>query len=102
MQESKDLNVTAQNLMRRIWGLFRLDDPQIGTVKAPDMIKNLEEAWRDWQYAKTYFNCVSDPDLIDHAIFYMGATEKKYVYLLKKAREKGINIDCFSFADKVG
>lgn len=102
MQEPKDLNGTAQNLIRRIWGLFRLDDPQAGTIKAPDMIESLEKARRDWHYAKTYFNCVSDPDLIDHAIFYMSATEKKYVYLLKKAREKGINIDCFSFADKVG
>lgn len=102
MRETRHLNEAVQNLIRKIWGLFRLDDSQIRPVKTPDMIENLEAAWRDWQFAKNYFNCVSDPDLIDHAVFYMGATEKKYVYLLKKAREKGINTDRFSFANRIG
>jgi hypothetical protein len=101
MRESKHLNGTFLNLIQKIWGVFRLDAPQISPVKAPDMIENLESAWRDWQYAKKYFNSVSDPDLIDHAIFYMGATEKKYVYLLKKAKETGVNIDRLSFASRV-
>ncbi len=59
----------------------------------PDLLQNLEMACREWKYAKLYFNCVNDPDLIDHAVFYMGATEKKYTYLLKQAREEGINIE---------
>jgi len=101
MWESKHVNGTIQNIIRKIWGVFRLDDPQIGSVKTPDMIENLEAAWRDWQYANNYFNSVSDPDLVDHAIFYMGATEKKYVYLLKKAKETGVNIDRLSFASRV-
>lgn len=104
MQSSKQPNRTNQwrSVIQRIWGLFRLDNPQIGPVKTPNMIDILEAAWRDWQYAKNYFDSVTDPDLIDHAIFYMGATEKKYVYLLKQAREKGINIERFSFANRVG
>lgn len=102
MRESKHVNGTILDIVRKFWGVFRLDDPKIGPVKAPDMIKNLEAAWRDWQHANNYFNSVTDPDLIDHAIFYMGATEKKYVYLLKKAKETGVNIDRFSFASRVG
>lgn len=85
----------------KIWGLFRLDDPLLGEVTAPDIMENLEIARREWQYAEAYFNSVQDPDLIDHAIFYMGATEKKYTYLLKKAKEKGVNIERFSL-DRVG
>ncbi|NLW55154.1 MAG: DUF2508 family protein [Firmicutes bacterium] len=31
---------------------------------------------------------MTEPDLIDHAIYTLGAAEKRYVYLLKKAREE--------------
>ncbi len=102
MHESKHINGTTQKLVQKIWGIFRLDDPGIGPLKKPDIIENLEAAWRDWQYAKNYFNSVSDPDLIDHAIFNIGATEKKYVYLLKQARENGINVEHFSFNNRNG
>jgi len=63
--------------------------------KRTGLLENLEQARREWKYAKLYFNCVMDPDLIDHAIFYMGATEKKYIYLLKRAREEGLNIESY-------
>ena len=104
MQESKRRSRATQNwrsAIGMIWGLFRLDGPQLGSYKTPDVLENLEAAWREWEYAKAYFNSVLDPDLIDHAIFYMGATEKKYTYLLKKAKEKGVNIERFSL-DRVG
>ena len=48
----------------------------------------VEEAKRDWQEARVYFNTVTDPELVDHAIYTLNAAEKRYVYLLKKAREE--------------
>ncbi|HHT04952.1 MAG TPA: YaaL family protein [Hydrogenispora sp.] len=48
----------------------------------------VEDAKKDWQEARAYFNTVTDPELIDHAIYALGAAEKRYVYLLKKAREE--------------
>jgi hypothetical protein len=75
-------------------GLFRLKNTR---EKLPDLIEDLEQAWREWKHARLYFNNVTDPDLIDYAIFYMGATEKKYIYLLKRAREIGMNIEGFEF-----
>lgn len=50
--------------------------------------KLIEEAKKEWQEARDYFNTVTEPDLIDHAIYTLGAAEKRYVYLLKKAREE--------------
>lgn len=61
------------------------------------LIDVLAEAQSEWKHAKIYFNNVTDPDLIDHAIFYMGAAEKKYIYLLKRARETGLYIEPYSF-----
>ena len=48
----------------------------------------IEEAKQDWQEARAYFNTVTEPELVDHAIYALGAAEKRYVYLLKKAREE--------------
>ncbi|HHU81829.1 MAG TPA: YaaL family protein [Firmicutes bacterium] len=50
----------------------------------------IEEAKRDWLAARNYFNAVTDPDLIDHAIYTMEAAEKRYAYLLRRAREDGL------------
>ncbi|HEY8463811.1 MAG TPA: YaaL family protein [Bacillota bacterium] len=61
------------------------------------LVKELQAAKEEWDYAKDYFNSVTDPDLIDLAIYYMGVAEKKYTYLLKKARESGASIERYSY-----
>lgn len=45
----------------------------------------VEKARRDWLAAQNEFNFVTDPQLIDHAIFSMQAAERRYVYLLRLA-----------------
>ncbi|WP_018248329.1 DUF2508 family protein [Orenia marismortui] len=47
----------------------------------------IEEAREEWQEARKYFNSVSDPDLIDHAIYLLEAAESRYSYLVKKKKE---------------
>lgn len=42
------------------------------------------ECWRD---SINYFENVSDPDLVDYAIFDMEANRRKYMIMLKKFRE---------------
>ena len=36
----------------------------------------------------SYFDQIVEPELVDHAIHAMVAAEKKYMYLLKKARQE--------------
>ncbi len=57
---------------------------------APALVDTVEQARREWQYAQNYYNSVSDSDLVDHAVYLMQAAEKKYMYLLKKARHEGV------------
>jgi len=57
----------------------------------PSLLDSVDKARQDWLTAKAYFDNVTDPDLVDHAIYGMDATEKKYVYLLKQARAEGLN-----------
>jgi hypothetical protein len=48
----------------------------------------VEDARREWLRAVSYFDQVVEPELIDYATFSLRAAERKYVYLLKKAREE--------------
>ncbi len=54
----------------------------------PTLPEMIEAARQDWLYAQQVYNNVSDDDLIDHAAYLIQAAEKKYVYLLKQARQQ--------------
>ncbi len=46
----------------------------------------LEKALAAWKDAQNYFNNVSDPDLIEFAIYEMKAAQHKYEYMIKCAK----------------
>lgn len=50
----------------------------------------VNKAKEEWQDAKKYFGEVTEPELIDHAIYRVEAAEKKFVYLLKVSQEEGL------------
>ncbi len=85
---------TVGNIFNGLIGPFRFKS---NSEQLPDLLEDLEHARLEWRHAHLYFNNVTDPDLIDYAIFYMGATEKKYVYLLKQARETGMDVQGYEF-----
>lgn len=55
-----------------------------------DWVAAVDQARRDWEQARRYFECVTDRDLVDQAIHLVLAAEKRYAYLLKQARMRGI------------
>ncbi|WPD19129.1 YaaL family protein [Thermaerobacter composti] len=55
-----------------------------------DWVAAIDQARRDWEQARRYFECVTDRDLVDQAIHLVLAAEKRYAYLLKQARLRGI------------
>lgn len=61
--------------------------------KRDDYLENIRKAQSEWEKAQMYFQSVTEPDLIDHAIYNMEAARTKYFYLLKKARTNKINLD---------
>ena len=63
-------------------------------IKAPEICidEEVKKAHQDWIKAQKYFQCVSDPELVDHAIYSEEAARRKYIYLLKKARHNSENI----------
>jgi KaiC/GvpD/RAD55 family RecA-like ATPase len=55
-----------------------------------DLVAQIEEAKREWLHARSFFDAVTDPDLIDYAIYSMQAAERRYVYMLKLLKEQQI------------
>ena len=56
-------------------------------MELSEYTNDVKRAYAIWQAAQNYFDNVADPDLIDFAIYDMEAAKKRYIYMLKKARE---------------
>lgn len=56
-----------------------------------DIYINIENAKREWEDAKNIFENVSQPDLVDYAIYKVEAAEKKYIYLLRQIKNSNTN-----------
>ncbi|WP_371374768.1 YaaL family protein [Sporomusa aerivorans] len=75
-------------IMNLVGGLL----PQPAPVcKCQPLAEQLEQARQEWLSALNYYNDVSDADLVDYAAYLIQAAEKKYTYLLKRARQEGIH-----------
>ncbi len=48
---------------------------------------HVHQALRTWQDAQKYFDAVSDPDLVDVAIYDMEAARRRYMYMLKCVKQ---------------
>lgn len=57
-----------------------------------DFIKTINKARQDMLDAQSYFDSVTAPELIDHAIYKMDAARAQYIYLLKLAKDKGLSV----------
>lgn len=98
-----NLNFTAN--MTAAWRgmqgvLDRMIDKPLESKPLPGLPDVVEQARQEWLAAQSYYNSVTDSDLIDHAVYLMQAAEKKYIYLLKQARQKGVTYSPY-FPDNV-
>jgi len=58
--------------------------------KVPSLVELVNKAKEEWLDALDFFEEVTDPDLIDHAIYRIESAEKKYTYLLKLANAEKV------------
>jgi len=63
------------------------DDDVVEEHRTDDFGLLVEEARKEWIDAKSYFDNVVDPDLVDYAVYSVEAAERKYMYLLRRARD---------------
>lgn len=56
---------------------------------APIEVRIVREAYRDWREAQCFFEEVTDPHLVDFAIYWERAARLKYRYLLSQLKRDG-------------
>lgn len=59
-------------------------------LEKENIIKEIAKAQTDVATAEKFFQFVSDPELVDVAIYNLEAKKSRYRYLIKIAKEKGI------------
>ncbi len=64
-----------------------VDEGGDGFSEKENLAKAVNIAKQEWLIAKSYFDNICEPDLIDHAIYSLEAAERKYMFLLKKLKE---------------
>lgn len=79
---NKELN------LKNILDSFKI---QKSTNAKDDLYTNLQNAKKEWEEAKNIFENVSEPDLVDYAIYNVEAAEQKYVYLLRQIKNENAN-----------
>ncbi len=82
----KNIDLLTQKMSK----LFPEDKKSV-MKEQEEMLTVINEAKKEWEDAKQFYNNVDDPDLIDYAIYAIQAAEKKYTYLYKKAKKKSIS-----------
>lgn len=56
-----------------------------------ELVIQIDKARKEWNVAQSQLDQMSDPELIDYAVYRLKAAEKRYMYLLKKAEQKGVS-----------
>ena len=59
-------------------------------LEKENLFKEIKKAQTDVAVAEKFFQFVSDPELVDVAIYNLEAKKSRYRYLIKIAKEKGI------------
>ncbi len=76
--------------IKRVYHYFDLDGKKQINSKEEELLLELKNTKQELEYAKNYFNNVTDPELVAHASYLLKASDQKYSYLLSKAKRNGI------------
>jgi Protein of unknown function (DUF2508) len=64
------------------------------TIKDPyKVLKDIIKSRQELSIAYAQFDMVSDPLLVDHIVFRIGAAERRLSYLLRTAKETGLSFE---------
>ena len=85
------LKSVISDVINAMGARLHLTDRAVEDKSDRDMLLLIDQARREWLLAKEYFDNVSDPNLIEHAVYIYHAAEKRYMYLLNQARSRGLS-----------
>lgn len=75
------------SLWHGLVGRRERENREPGLQPDAELQAQVEAAHKEWRTAQQYFQSVSEPQLVDHAVHALIAAERKYMYLLQQVRE---------------
>lgn len=69
-------------------GAYLLPRSEPELKRTESLADSVQQARREWLSARAFFESVSEPELVDQAIYMVEAAERKYMYLLRKIRQE--------------
>lgn len=84
---SQWISVKVIILVNWFYSLFQTKEHK--TITLPSLLEQLNQSRRDFLWAQSYYNSVTDKLLLDYATYEMLASQSKYRYLLKMIRSEG-------------
>ncbi len=90
----KDFGSYLERFADRLGNIFNNTYEESMSQEDRELVGYVRQAMEEWNQAEEFFESVSEPDLIDYAIYRIEASKKRYMYLLKQAKEKGVKVDC--------
>jgi hypothetical protein len=85
-KKQKQLNDVINHVLNNLQGSREKDENE-------EFIRIISMARQEMHDAQCFFDNVTEPELVDHAIYKMEAAKSKYVYLLKLAKDKGLSVN---------
>ena len=58
--------------------------------KTDQLLEQVEAARQEWHLALQQINQITSTDMLDHIIFKIDSAERKFIALLKQAKEEGV------------
>lgn len=81
------MSTNLRNLVGMV-GSFLLPQSEAEPRCGESLADSVQQARREWLSARAFFESVSEPELVDQAIYMIEAAERKYMYLLRKMRQE--------------
>ncbi len=47
---------------------------------------DIKSAYRDWEDAQNFFEYVSEPELVDYAVYAIEAAKRRFLYMLRQCK----------------
>jgi hypothetical protein len=93
-QKIKDIKADKRNNFFRIFNIRQdkgLNKPRLMTEEISDfeLMENIRNAKKEWLEANLNFEYVDNKDIIDYYTYKILASQIRYEYFLKLAKEKG-------------
>jgi len=79
--------------MKSVYKKKSIPEFKLSDEEHDDLIQCIRTAKSQWEIANLNFEQAREKELIDYYAYEIKACEIRYEYFLKKAKEKGININ---------